>query len=64
MDAWSRERHTSIECRLAMEEAGRLLREFLKASCLPPRLRKRAKRMVRVIDTCAADADGGAPDEE
>src|SRR4051794_23536959 len=27
MDAWSRERQTSIECRLAMEEAGRLLRE-------------------------------------
>jgi len=49
MDAWSRERQTSIECLLALEEAGRLLRELMDEDGVPLRIRRRAKRLVRAI---------------
>lgn len=49
MEAWSRERQASTECRLALDQAGRLLREILKEDRVPIGLRRRARRLVRVI---------------
>jgi len=64
MDAWSRERQTSIECRLAMEEAGRLLREILDEARLPAHLRRRVKGLVQVIETCGEAEHGCISDEK
>jgi len=51
LDAWSRERQASIECRLALEESGRLMRAILNEDCVPTRLRRRMKRLMYVIRT-------------
>src|ERR1700751_6035014 len=49
MDAWFRERQDSIECRLYLEEAQRLLRQVVMVGKVPPRLRKQAKTLLRAV---------------
>jgi len=49
MDAWLRERHESVECRLYLDEAGRLLRRMLVEDGVPLRLRRRARHLLLAI---------------
>ena len=49
MDAWRRERQESTECRLYLEEMRRVLRKLIEVEKVPPRLRKRAKSLLRAV---------------
>jgi hypothetical protein len=49
MDAWYRERQNCIECRLHLDEAGRLIRQILEDDKVTPRLRRRAKHLLLAI---------------
>jgi hypothetical protein len=60
MDAWFRERQDCIECRLYLDEAGRLLRAIAHENQVPPRLRRRAKHLLSAI-RAVRDAEHGAP---
>jgi len=67
MDAWFRERQDSIEWRLYLDEAGRLLRRILEEEQVPHRLRRRVRELllaIRAIRDREDDADGGAPDRD
>jgi len=52
LDAWFRERQDSIECRLYLDEAGRLLRELLDTETMPAQLRRRGRTLLRAIRAC------------
>jgi hypothetical protein len=56
MDAWLKERHVSIESRLYLEQAGRLIREMMDVDKVPPDLRKRAKCLLRAVRASQRDA--------
>src|SRR5437588_11804787 len=64
MDAWFRERQDSIECRLYLEEARRLLREIMDVEIVPPRLRRRAKHLLLAIRAVRESDRGNTPDAE
>ena len=49
MDAWFRERRDSIEFRLYLEEAERLLRQITGERAVPVRLRQRSRLLLRAI---------------
>jgi len=49
MDAWFRERRDSIEFRLYLEEAERLLQEITCERAVPVRLRQRSRLLLRAI---------------
>jgi len=49
MEAWLRERQDSIEYRLYLGEAGRLLREVLSEDGVSPPLRRRLKHLLLAI---------------
>ena len=49
MDAWRRERQESTECRLYLEEMRRVLQKLVEVEKVPPRLRKRAKSLLRAV---------------
>jgi len=63
MDAWFRERQDCIECRLYLDEAGRLLRKVLDEETVPLRLRRRAKHLLLAI-RAVRDAEGGTVSNE
>jgi hypothetical protein len=58
MKAWFRERQDSIECRLYLEEARRLLQKLVGVDEVPPRLRKRAQCLLRAVRRSERPADG------
>jgi len=60
MDAWRRERQESTECRLYLEEMKRVLRKLIEVEKVPPRLRKRAKSLLRAVQ----DARPGSRDDD
>jgi hypothetical protein len=64
MDAWFRERQDSIECRLYLDEAGRLLREIIGEERVPVRLRRRAKHMLLAIRASRESEQGPSPGED
>jgi len=64
MDAWFRERHESIECRLYLDEAGALLRQIIEEDEVPSRLRRRAKHLLRAIRAVHEADRGDAPDPD
>jgi hypothetical protein len=49
MDAWLRERRESTECRLYLEQMRRVLRKLIEVEKVPPRLRRRAKTLLRAV---------------
>jgi hypothetical protein len=57
MDAWLRERQESIESKLYLDEARRLLRKMIVVEQVPPGLRKRARHLLEAIQ--AGRAAGG-----
>jgi hypothetical protein len=63
MDAWFRERQDCIECRLYLDEAGRLLRKVLDEETVPVRLRRRAKHLLLAI-RAVREAEGGTVSNE
>jgi len=65
MDAWFRERQENVECRLYLDEAGRLLRRILGEGGLPSRLRRQARHLLLAIRAVAETERGGDrnPDE-
>jgi|ERR1700757_3544365 hypothetical protein len=64
MDAWFRERQDCIECRLYLDEAGRLLRMILGEEAVPPRLRRRAKHLLLAIRSVRESEGGTFPDRD
>jgi len=60
MDAWFRERQESIESRLYLKEARRLLRELLELEQVTPQLRKRARCLLQAV----RDSERGTAEEE
>jgi hypothetical protein len=60
MDAWLRERRESTECRLYLERMRRVLRKLIEVEKVPPRLRKRAKSLLRAV----RDAKRGSGDDD
>jgi len=64
MDAWYRERQDCIECRLYLDEAGRLLREILEEDRVPMRIRRRAKHLLLAIRAVGESERGAYPDED
>ncbi len=50
MEAWSSERHESIESKLLLDRARRLLIRLLVSGELTPRNRERVRRLVAEID--------------
>jgi hypothetical protein len=55
MDAWLRERQDSIECRLYLEEMGRLMQRMMEVDLVPPDLRKRARCLLRAVRASQRD---------
>ena len=49
MDAWRRERQESTECRLYLDEMRRVLQKLIEVEKVPPRLRKKAKSLLRAV---------------
>jgi hypothetical protein len=49
MDAWLRERQVSIESRLYLEQAGRLIRKMMDGDTVSPDLRKQARCLLRAV---------------
>jgi len=64
MEAWLRERHDSIECRLYLDEAGRLLREILGEDQVPPRLRRRVRKLLQAIRAVREAERSGSTEED
>jgi hypothetical protein len=62
-EAWSRERHAAIECRLSLDEAGRLLRQILADDHVPSRIRRQARRWLQAFRAIHEAQHGQAPDE-
>jgi hypothetical protein len=60
MKAWFRERRDSIECRLYLDEARRLLRKMLDGEGVTPRLRKRVEFLLRAV----SESERGTGGEE
>jgi hypothetical protein len=59
MDAWLKERQDSTECRLYLEEMGRVLRKLIAVEKVPPRLRRRAKSLLRAVHEARNGSVGG-----
>ena len=59
MDAWRRERQESTECRLYLEEMRRVLRKLIEVEKVPPRLRKRAKSLLRAVREARPEGGDG-----
>jgi hypothetical protein len=60
MNAWFRERQDSIECRLYLEEAGRLLQKMVAVDTVPPGLRRRALCLLRAVHRSKRPGDDHA----
>jgi len=64
MDAWFRERQESTECRLYLDEAGRLLRQIQDSQQVPLRLRRRAKNLLLAMRAVRDDGKKDSIDED
>ena len=63
MDAWLRERQDGIECRLYLEEAGRLLKRIVCEERMPRHLRQRVKHLLLAI-RAIREAERATPADE
>jgi len=60
MDAWFHERQDSIECRLQLDEARRLLRQLMDVDTIPQQLKRKTKHLLRAT----RELKRGRPDAE
>jgi len=49
LDAWLRERQENTESLLYLEQMGRVLQKLIAVEKVPPRLRRRAKTLLRAV---------------
>jgi len=64
LNAWYRERQESVECRLCLDQAGRLLRRLMDEAGVPSQLRRQARQLLLTIRAKQEAQRGGMNDPD